>query len=150
MFAMVPSRRFAIAVLTNGVNGWITARRLFEWALRTYFGLASPDPRIQPSIDVEAWVGTYETCLEKYTLRREGERLVLDERPFKEWLEGLTPAPASHIGVEVRATDPDKMLIAPGQREQLVGTVLRDANRGCRWLRVHRRVSLRNRTEVHP
>ncbi|MER9677296.1 serine hydrolase domain-containing protein [Mesorhizobium sp. M0208] len=143
LFAMIPSRRFAIAVLTNGANGRITARRLLAWAMRTYFGLAAPDPRIQSRPDVEAWLGTYETCTESYTLRREGERLVFDEKTLKEWLDGLTPPAASRAGIEVRAIGSDTMLISPCTRAAEVGTVLRDDNGENRWLRVHRRASLR-------
>ncbi|MER9521715.1 serine hydrolase domain-containing protein [Mesorhizobium sp. M0243] len=143
LFAMIPSRRFAMAVLTNGANGGITAQRLLAWAMRSYFGLASPDLRIRPLLDIEAWLGTYETCLESYTLRREGERLVFDEKPLKEWLDCLTPPPASQVGIEVRAIRPDKMLIIPGGREQLVGTVLRDTLGENRWLRLRRRAALR-------
>ncbi|WP_188393764.1 serine hydrolase [Mesorhizobium sp. SARCC-RB16n] len=143
LFAMVPSRRFAIAVLTNGVNGWITAERLLAWAIKTYFGLAAPDPQNQPCANVDAWLGTYDTRLERRVLRREGERLMLDQTPLKEWLDGLSPPTLPQSGIEVQPLGPDKMLIAPGRREQLVGTVLCDGNEGYRWLRVHRRASLR-------
>ncbi|MER9795506.1 serine hydrolase domain-containing protein, partial [Mesorhizobium sp. M0213] len=142
LFAMIPSRRFAIAVLTNGSNGSITARRLLKWAMRTYFGLAAPEPRVQTHSDVDSWLGTYEARLQRRVLRREGERLVLDLK-VEDWLEGLTPPPVPQVGMEVQPTGPDSMLIQPGKRAEEVGNFLRDAHGEIRWLRVGRRACLR-------
>ncbi|MEZ2148155.1 serine hydrolase domain-containing protein [Bradyrhizobium sp. DN5] len=143
LFAMIPSRRFALAVLTNGAKGWITAQRLLNWTMRSYFGLAAPNPRPDPRPDVDAWLGTYDTCLERRVLRREGERLVLDQIPLKQWLDGLNPPALPQGGIKVQPTGPDAMLIAPGERAQRVGTALRDAHGEIRWLRVKRRAALR-------
>ncbi|MER8421718.1 serine hydrolase domain-containing protein [Mesorhizobium sp. M1329] len=95
-FAMIPSRRFALAVLTNGSNGRITARRLLKWAMRTYFGLASPEPQAQGTFDADSWLGTYEARLERRVLRREGERLVLDLTD-EEWLDARRYESAPHF-----------------------------------------------------
>ncbi|OAF08295.1 hypothetical protein AXW67_29025 [Bradyrhizobium neotropicale] len=142
-FAMIPSRRFALAVLTNGANGWITAQRLLAWAMQTYFSLAAPDLRAQPRADVDAWLGTYETRTERRVLRREGERHVLDQTPLKQWLDGLDPPALPQLGTEIQPTGPGAMLFAPGKRAQRVGTVLRNGHGEIRWLRVNRRAALR-------
>ncbi|MER8779283.1 serine hydrolase domain-containing protein [Mesorhizobium sp. M0977] len=142
-FAIIPSRGFALAVLTNGENGRSTAQRLLKWAMQKYFGLNSPDTEPQPSTDVEAWLGTYETSFYRHVLRREGERLALDETTLKEWLDHLHPPPVSRLGMEVRPTGPDALLIAPGEREKRVATLLRDARGEIRWLRAKRRAALR-------
>ncbi|WP_339073077.1 serine hydrolase domain-containing protein [Sinorhizobium meliloti] len=142
-FAMVPSRRFAIAVLTNGEKGSTTAQRLLSWAMRTYFGLAVPALRSQRHAISDDWVGTYETCLERHVLRRKGEGLVYDQSTIKEWLEGLDPPPTPEIGRRVKAIGPDTMRIAPGERTQCVGTVLRDESGEARWLRIKHRAALR-------
>ncbi|WP_439402511.1 serine hydrolase domain-containing protein [Bradyrhizobium sp. DASA03068] len=141
-FAMIPSRRFALAVLTNGANGWITAQRLLAWAMRTYFGLVTPEPRAQQLAAVDAWLGTYETRIERRVLRRQGEQLVLDQVPLKQWLDGLDPAALPQHGTEVKPIGPDAMLIAPGERAQRVGTVLRNSDGDIRWLRFNRRAAL--------
>lgn len=143
LFAMVPSRRFAIAVLTNGEKGSTTAQRLLSWAMRTYFGLAVPVPRSQPHPIPDDWLGCYETCLERHVLRREAEGLIYDQSTIKDWLEGLNPPPAPEIGTHVQAIGPDTMHIAPGERAQCVGTVLRDERGEARWLRIKRRAALR-------
>lgn len=143
LFAMIPSRRFALAVLTNGVNGTITAKRLLAWAMWNYFGLAAPDPEAQTAPDVDTWLGTYEDRLERRVLRREGEQLVLDQSPLRQWLEGLNPPEVAHSGIRVQPTGSDAMLFAPGERAQHVGTILRDENGESRWLRVKRRANLR-------
>jgi hypothetical protein len=140
---MIPSRRFALAVLTNGANGWITAQRLLAWAMRTYFNLAAPDPRTKSNANVDGWLGTYESGTERRVLRREGERLVLDQIPLKQWLDGLNPPALPQDGIEVQPTGLDAMLIAPDERAQLVGTVLRDTCGEIRWLRLRRRAALR-------
>ncbi|NEV02728.1 serine hydrolase domain-containing protein [Bradyrhizobium uaiense] len=143
LIAMIPSLRFALAVLTNGANGWITAQRLLNWAIQTYFSLAAPEARAQPRPDVNAWLHTYETRSERRVLRREGERLVFDQVPLKPWLDGLDPPAQPQVGINVQPAGPDAMLIAPGERAQRVGTVLRDEAGEIRWLRINRRAALR-------
>ncbi|WP_167392340.1 serine hydrolase domain-containing protein [Mesorhizobium sophorae] len=141
-FAMIPSRRFALTVLTNGSNGRITARRLLKWAMRTYFGLASPEPQAQADPDTDSWLGTYEARLERRVLRRDGERLVLDLTD-EEWLDGMNPPAISQRGLEVQPTGRDTMLIQPGKRAEQAGNFLRDAYGEIRWMRIARRAALR-------
>ncbi|OAF08607.1 hypothetical protein AXW67_28965 [Bradyrhizobium neotropicale] len=62
---------------------------------------------------------------------------MLDQTPLKEWLDGMNPPALPQGGMEVQPTGPDAMLIAPGERAQRIGTVLRDGHDEIRWLRVN-------------
>ena len=144
LLAMIPSRGFALAVLTNGANGGITANRLLTWAMQNYFGLSAPTPAAQPAPEaVHTWLGAYEDRLERRVLRLEGGQLVLDQFPVSQWLEGLNPPDAPRSGIPVQPIGADTLLIAPDERGQHVGTILRDNNGEARWLRVKRRANLR-------
>ncbi|WP_457256033.1 serine hydrolase [Pedococcus sp. P5_B7] len=143
LFAMIPSRRFALVVFTNGENGSRTADRLLKWAMHNYFSLDAPSKEAQRGGDFDGWLGAYETRLERWSLRREGQRLVFDRTTLQEWLDNMDPSPAEELGIEVRPIGPDTILIAPGERGEQVATVLRDADGEIRWLRVGHRAALR-------
>ncbi|WP_457255999.1 serine hydrolase domain-containing protein [Pedococcus sp. P5_B7] len=141
LFAMIPSRQFALAIFTNGELGSRTADRLLKWAMRTYFGLVPPEMMREAPADVSDALGVYESRLERQTLRQEGDRLLLD-RQYRPWLAEMYPPPGVDWGVEVDAIGADKLLIAPGHRAQQVGTILRAGDQ-ARWLRIGRRAALR-------
>ncbi|WP_457256450.1 serine hydrolase domain-containing protein [Pedococcus sp. P5_B7] len=143
LFAMIPTRQFALVVLTNAAGGAAAAQWLLAGTLRTYFGMDAGEPPADRSADVEEWLGTYETASKRTVLRREGQRLLLDQTPVTDrWDRLFVPAP-SQLAIDVRPTGPDTMLIAPGDRSQRPATVLRDEQGDIRWLRISGRAAPR-------
>ncbi|MFF0227400.1 serine hydrolase domain-containing protein [Streptomyces sp. NPDC004629] len=146
LFAMMPARELAVAVLTNGTGGAVTARRIVDWIARTYFGVREKPPEAEavPEIDTDAWTGTYETRLDRYVLRREGDGLVLDSSVLGEWLENADPPTVQGVRTSpVQPLTDRTLLISPGQRRQTTATLLTDARGDIRWLRFAHRAALR-------
>ncbi|MFD3486621.1 serine hydrolase domain-containing protein [Streptomyces sp. NPDC058665] len=146
LFAMMPSHELAVAVLTNGSGGAATARSILDWIARTCAGVREKPPEAEavPDIGTDAWTGTYETRLDRYVLRREGDGLVMDSSVLGEWLEN--PDPPTVQGVRTTPLRPltDRtLLISPGQRRQTTATLLTDDHGDIRWLRFAHRAALR-------
>lgn len=62
-FLMVPSRGFAMTVLTNADRGATLHREVTQWALRHYLGLGAPEPELEnpPAETLSEYAGRYET-----------------------------------------------------------------------------------------
>ena len=75
--ALVPSRRFAIAILTNGDRGAAAHRDIQRWALEHELGLRStdPEPITLPAEALERVVGTYKRPHSTITLSVDEGRL---------------------------------------------------------------------------
>lgn len=62
-FVMVPSRNFALTILTNADKGAVLHRAVTRWALEHYLGLREPQPAIQslPPDQLMPYTGRYQT-----------------------------------------------------------------------------------------
>jgi CubicO group peptidase (beta-lactamase class C family) len=80
--ALVPSKGFAVAVLTNGSNGAALYRHVNRWALREYAGLIDrdPEPVPLPVNELQRFVGTFTTPTAETTVSIEGEGLRVEGR----------------------------------------------------------------------
>ena len=144
LLAMLPSRDFALVLLTNASAGWTTAHRLLSWIEESYFGLSSPSPGPSAADDVaDRWAGTYESHLDRWILRRGPDGHVLDWIPLGEWLVDKVPADRPALGVPLRAVSAHTMLVDPDGRLPRRVDVLDDETGRPGWLRIGLRANVR-------
>lgn len=100
---LVPEKRFAIAMLTNGNHGAAANSAIERWALAHYAGLAEETPPAisLPPAQLERFVGVYEQPLSTITVTRNGEGLrieVVSRNPFNGEEVRMPPEEALPIG----------------------------------------------------
>lgn len=153
-FAMVPSRGFAMAVLTNGFGGGTTARRVVSWAIGEFLGLA-PETVPETSVDDGAFdaeaLGVYDSYLDRWTLLRHEGELAMDSVILGDWLDGMfPPTDFRPTRIPVRPIGADRMLVGPGERWESTAELIRDDNGDIGWMRHHLRAGARTRQHLSP
>lgn len=80
LLTIVPERRFAVAILTNGSNGGAVYRHLERFCLRQYAGVERTDPsRVAlGSAEREALAGRYQNAGGEITVAVDGDGISLD------------------------------------------------------------------------
>jgi len=150
LLEIVPERNFAIAILTNSNTGWRLIQDVEREALESYLGatfaknqaiahrgLVETLPSVEPLAqqpDAVPYVGTYKRPSNSVTVRAEGGKLFVQDRPN----EGPPSAemPVAFFG-------PDRAVVSDGpQRGQTIEFV-RDASGSVNWIRVVGRVAVR-------
>lgn len=137
---MVPSRRFAIVVLTNANTGGALHEDVTGYALKRFLGLEEPEPQPLPmsAADLGPYLGRYESVLSDLTLRLVEGRLILEVTPkggfpFKD----SPPAPAPPLAA-VAFTGPDRIEVLEGYMKGRRGEFLRHPDGRIAWLRSSR------------
>lgn len=150
LLELAPERDFAIAILTNSSTGWRLIQEVEREALRAYLGVsyapnqaiahrglvetlptAQPLPQ-QPSL--AQYAGTYARPSNTVLVRKDGARLVVQERP-----NNGTPGremPIAFFG-------PDRAVVTEGQERGQSVEFVRDDRGSVRWVRVVGRVAVR-------
>jgi hypothetical protein len=131
VLVLVPSRKFALAVLTNhSPNG----NRVVLAALDAA-GLGAPEPAPVELGPLDEFAGTYEMPLTRVTLTPQNGRL----RVLVETLGGFptkdTPAQPSPPPAEAFFYAPDRWLIDEGALKGSRGHLIRAADGSIAWLR---------------
>ncbi len=142
-FHMVPSRRFAITLLTNSDLGRSLNRDIVEWALQNYLGLHDPE---QPTIDsaeeeLAGYVGLYTYLTDDLELYLQDGRLWMRDIP-KLPLPGQEPQPAIPP-MRVALYAQDLMVVLDEPMKDAHMEILRGKNSAIEWLRVSGRVFAR-------
>ena len=80
--SVVPSKGYAIAILTDGDDGWAVNSALNEWALREHCGLSDekPAPVDLTPVHIANMAGTYESQMAVLTLSPDNGSLRIDAR----------------------------------------------------------------------
>lgn len=79
---VVPSQGYAIAILTNGDDGWAVNSSLNDWALREHCGLndVKPEPVSLTPVHIANMAGTYESQMAVLTFSPDSGSLRIDAR----------------------------------------------------------------------
>jgi len=146
-FDMVPSRGFAITVLTNANRGGELHGNVVEWALNAYLGLVRPDPAPLEvtTAQLEAYVGRYHAALADVDLYLQDGELMLRSTPRCGFpLRDSKPGPASPpTRLSLREGELVIGLDSPFKGGR--GEFLRGVDGSIEWLRFGGRIARRER-----
>lgn len=140
VFLMVPSRRFAITVLTNADKGTILNDTIVAWALEHYLGLKEPElVHIElPTEKLGEYAGAYEAQLNRLELYVQDGRMMMQSIPkggFPDVASPPTPPPPPS---RVAFFAPDRAITLDEPLIDLKMEFLRDAAGRIEWLRTSR------------
>ncbi len=148
LLELVPSRDFAIAILTNSSDGWRLIQDVERAALESYHhatfaanqgvahrGLVETLPRVQPLAtqpDLTTYVGTYRRPMFTVSVRAEQGRLVV--RVQSTAGESQAPMPLGFYG-------PDRAVVLDGSDKGQSVEFVRDETGAVRWIRIVGRIA---------
>ncbi len=145
---VAPSRRFALAMLTNTNEAAQIQGAMAAWAWRRYLGLEHDEPARRPHTALEAArvAATYRQPASEARIALEGSSLVLQQRPldssFRRRMEEPPPIPKP---VELAFCAADRLLLLEGPLKGSQIELLGDAGARPEWIRfgsrIYRRVS---------
>ena len=144
LFAMVPEHKFALAIVTNAMEGGTINRAVYRWAIAHYLG-ATPfehTPIASSSAKLAEYVGRYERPMVDLTLTLEGDKLSLQMTPKQGFpTEDVPPRPPPPPSSFVLCAE-DRLLGVDGPAKDGLIDVFRD-NKGqvqrIRMGRIHNR-----------
>jgi len=145
LLALVPSRSFALVVLTNSGRGSLVHAAILEWTLAARLGLRLPRPTHEPRTpdQLSAYAGTYDSpgaridlTLDDGTLVFRQESKVALAKEFER--EPPTPPPA-----RVAFCGADRFVVLEGPLRNAQGELLRGDRGQIEWLRIGGRIHRR-------
>ncbi len=145
LLALVPSRSFALVVLTNSGHGSLVHRAILEWSLAARLGLRLPEPEQQTRTpdELTGYVGVYESPGNHMELTLDDGALVLRSeskvdlaKEFERKPPPLPPARVAFCGV-------DRILVLEGPTRNTQGEFLRGEIGEIEWLRIGGRIHRR-------
>ena len=145
---LVPSRNFALVILTNANRGREVNRDLTNWALTHYLHLQQTPPQIQQlSADaLQPYVGYYTAHLSDVEVRSEGGGLVLQVIPKGGFPVKHSPAGPKPPPAPAAFFDQDRVVVTDGPSREAKCEFIRDEQGEITWFRVggriHRRTSI--------
>ena len=136
---LVPQRRVAVALLTNGSGGAALNRTVEGWALERYAGLRAPDPLPVPMTPAELarFAGRYQQPLADITVTVAGDGLRIEQvttNPFNNTRVEVPPMQAVPIG-------PRRFLITDGEAAGSTIDFIPDDGDMPRFIRLHGRLA---------
>lgn len=143
-FELVPSRRFAVTVLTNSDTGRAARNTVAEACRAHFIGLPDPVPVAMPNPPApREFVGNYQAVLARLEVTADGAGLVVrdvtPERGFAERRHRPLPSAPAHLAF----TSPDRTAVLDGERKGERAEFLRDASGAVEWLRWDGRIARR-------
>ena len=150
LLELVPEKDFAIAILTNSINGWRLIQDVEREALKSYHGATFPKnyaiahrglvetmPNVEPLAaqpDAAPYVGRYLRPMNAVSVRVEGGTLLVQEIP-----NGGEPRPVMPIAF----FGPDRAVVTDGNDKGQTIEFVRDKDGQVTWVRVVGRVAVR-------
>lgn len=138
-FVLVPSRRWAITLLTNADLGRALHAKITNWALEHYIGYRPPkdDPLESSLADLQPYVGLYsDRVVELHLYLQDGKLMIQPE--LKQALPGQEMPPPEPPATLARYA-PDKLVVLDGPMSGSHIEFVRDEERII-WLRVSGRL----------
>ncbi len=139
-FLFVPSRQFALTILTNADRGAALNEEVTAWVLKHYLGLVAPEVThlTLAAEEMEAYTGAYDAQLDRLELYlEEGQMMVRmipkGGFPYQDSPPGQTPPPS-----RVAFYAPDRIIALDVPLENLRAEFLRDEDGRILWLRTSR------------
>jgi CubicO group peptidase (beta-lactamase class C family) len=133
-FVLVPSRHWAITILTNADLGRALHSKVTAWALEHYIGYVPPadEPIETTAKDLQPYVGRYGDAMIDLDVYIEGDRLIIQPQP-KQGLPGQeTPPPEPPATMARYAAD--KLVVLDGPMTGAHMEFVRDGDKIV-WLR---------------
>ena len=150
LLELVPERNFAIAILTNSINGWRLIQEVEREALKSYHGATFPKnyaiahrglvetlPNVEPlstQPDPAPYLGRYLRPMNAVSVRVEGGKLIVQEIP-----NTGDPRPVMPIAF----FGPDRAVVTDGNDRGQSIEFVRDKDGQVTWVRVVGRVAVR-------
>ncbi len=143
-FELVPSRQFAVTVLTNSDTGRETRQTIADRCQDVFLGFGKPQPvAVEPPPALEEYEGVYQSVLARLEVRRDGDVLVVSdatpERGFAERTHRpipLPPAPLAFVAADAAA-------VLEGPRRGERAEFLRGPGGRIEWMRWDGRIARR-------
>ena len=145
LLACVPSRSFALVVLTNSAYGALVHQAVLSWALAAHLGLELPRPsrEVRGAADVAAVAGVYESPGNRIEIGvQDGEPVMRTASKValaKEFEEKPPAPPPARLAFCGR----DRVIVIDGPTRNTQGEFLRDAAGRIAWLRIGGRIHRR-------
>lgn len=139
-FLMVPSRDFAITVLTNAEAGGLLHDAAVNWALDHYLGLSDPalPHQTRTTAELQPYLGTYKAILTTMELYLDGDTLMIQSTPMGGFPDKDSPASDPPPPSRAAFFGDDRIVALD---EPLINTkmeFLRDESGEIVWLRTSR------------
>ncbi len=146
VLVLVPSRDFAIAVLTNADRGEALNSRVTRWALEHFLGLADPPfvPLDRPADVLAEYVGRFSGALGDIVAATADGTLVLRPVP-----RGGEPDGAGGIAATAGFVGDDHFVLLGDRDDPRPGEFLRGPDGSIAWLRFNGRLHARVAEERH-
>lgn len=147
LFTLVPARDFALVVFTNSVRGNFVHQAVSRWAFRAKLGIDEPPPTIEERTvdELSTYAGIYESPGNRYELRLEDGRLVLQANPKVALAAQFERKPPLPPPAHVAFCAVDRILVLDGPTKDFQGEFLRDQYGAIEWLRIGGRIHRRRR-----
>lgn len=143
-FVLVPSRHWALTILTNADLGRALHTEITAWALEHYIGYTPPnnDPIPSTPTDLQPYVGLYTDIVVDLDLYLHGDTLMLQSKQKRSLPGQEMPPPEPPVTLARYA--PDKLVMVDGPMPGSHLEFIRDHDtNGITWLRASGRIFAR-------
>jgi CubicO group peptidase (beta-lactamase class C family) len=136
---LVPSRRFALAIVTNSGGGGSLNAAVLRAVMDTYFGVPNVLPERIPlaGADLAEFAGLYRRQFADVVITADGDALKFETKPKMPGLDGRVPPAGPPQRLGFYAKDRLLRLDGPG-KGQPAGEFVRGADGKVAWLRMSR------------
>ena len=145
LLLLVPSRQFAVALLTNSFAGEQLNREISRLALAEYLGVTITDPQPLPFRETEMaeYVGRYSRPFMDVVVTIDGGRLLIQRIQKRGFPTPTSPVPSPGPPVPFALYARDRLIATGGPQKGARADVLRRPDGTVGWIRVGGRVSER-------
>ncbi|MCB0126560.1 MAG: beta-lactamase family protein [Caldilineaceae bacterium] len=142
---LVPSRAFALVILTNANRGRELTRDLSKWALDHFLDLAAPEPLPQPiaSEGLQPYTGYYQAQLSDVAVSADEQSLLLQVIPKGGFPEKDSPPGPQPPIARATFVATDELLLIDGPSRGARAEFLRADDGTLAWLRLGGRIHKR-------
>lgn len=134
---LVPSRGFAVTVLTNADTGGQVTRAVVEQALALFLGIQTPHPQAQelPAAELAQYAGRYASNMSEIELGVLAGRLIVQVVPKGGFPTIDTPPPPAPPPATLGVIAPDRLMVLDGETAEAKLDVIRRGDGAIGWLR---------------
>lgn len=145
LLRIIPSRQFAVVVLTNSDEGDSLTYKISDLAIKKYLCLAVPEtqPLDLPEEKLVPYVGKYEAAADDLEIYLRDGKLLLQLTPKGGFPTPDSPPTQVPPPVRIAFYGEDRMIILDEPMKDNRGEFLRAADNHIAWLRLHGRVHAR-------
>jgi hypothetical protein len=152
LLTLVPSHRFAIALLTNSGRGGQLSRDVTRAAFSEYLGvtITDPAPITVPATELAPYAGRYSRPFSDVVVKQEGDRLLIQTIQKQGFPTPATPVPPPQPGVPYAFYAKDRLIAVEGPTKGARAEIIRLPDGSIGWIRAGSRVSRRVQGATNP